>query len=169
MNTAEIFKDRLRAAAGAKECKQAEIARQIRVSRASVSLWFHGTVEPQGKHLRALARYLNVREEWLLGQESNGANSARLDVLDSRLFVDGSGAVNDRALADEIVRRALMDLQKELMDLAAAYLALPQNERDHWRTCILDAAAPYRSGRPTTRAIEKPQRPKNNKPPKRAR
>ncbi len=52
---------------------QEELARRVRVSMRSVAAWESGSTTPRQRHLRALARALNVPVEQLLastGDES---------------------------------------------------------------------------------------------------
>jgi transcriptional regulator with XRE-family HTH domain len=91
---------------------QADVARQLAVTRTAVHLWRRGAAEPRPERLDQLALLLGVRAEWLAtgaGPEAPGPADATRALVRARAEVDAARRALYRAeqrLAAVASRRA---------------------------------------------------------------
>ncbi len=72
-----ILGSRIEEARKRSSLSQAELARKMGVTRASVVMWESGDKEPSTKHLRELAVTLGVSSDYLLGIDNSTVISIR--------------------------------------------------------------------------------------------
>lgn len=77
------FGDRIRSERTRLGLSQAELARRIRVTRASVSVWEHGDVKAlKHDNIKALTKLFGVSDDWLMhGKGSRGEPTAELQLI----------------------------------------------------------------------------------------
>jgi transcriptional regulator with XRE-family HTH domain len=123
----------------------AAIARELKVTRATVSHWFSGRSDPNGASLSALADLLRVRWQWLArgqlpkrpsepGRSAQGAaestttHEARpYEPVELAIMVDG------------------MELTREALEIAKMWMELPGSERQELKRRIKERVKIYGS------------------------
>lgn len=68
-----------------KNLKQADIARATGKSTAAVTKWLKGDNIPKAENLKAIAKLLNVSDEWLLTGKGDGQASKKIDLGESNV------------------------------------------------------------------------------------
>lgn len=165
---------------------QAEIAREIKVERATVSHWFSGRSEPTGGHLSALADFLGVRWQWLTEGKvpkrgGNGYVTTNYDAaleplvkLMAQLPDDARKMLEQQArgylalhgkLGDD-VGAATMDIRKQAQEIITAWMALPENEREDFKRQLETASLRYRRHVPDAHLahLARPDRQRSSSP-----
>ncbi len=70
-----MINEKIRQSRTAQKMTQEGLAKQIGLSKATISQWESGTTEPNGKNLVALAKALRVTVEWLLDDKATALPS----------------------------------------------------------------------------------------------
>lgn len=65
----EQFSKRLQVLFEKRECKAVELEMALKVGRATVSRWRNGWTLPNDSQVKEIARFFNVRYEWLVGRD----------------------------------------------------------------------------------------------------
>lgn len=66
------FHSRLKEKLEEKKLKPADLARGVDVSSVAVGKWVHGDSIPKAEKLKAISKFLNVSDDWLLTGRENG-------------------------------------------------------------------------------------------------
>lgn len=103
------FKERFKEALEIKQKKPADIAKQLGVSRSTISQYLKGTIVPKRERLVELSRALNVNPVWLMGlpvsmrdELSRGNDSQHLADYIATQTAFNSISETDKALVEVI-------------------------------------------------------------------
>ncbi len=141
----ETFGQRLLAILKENHISSYKLAKEIHVSRATISNYINGKTKPSGSILYALSQYLRVSREWILtGQgdknpESQGEETAKAMSLGDRIellkaakgltdeYLAGLLKLSDKSFGAIVHQGALSSSEKELIE---RQFGLPH----HWLT-----------------------------------
>ncbi|MBQ9328913.1 MAG: helix-turn-helix transcriptional regulator [Solobacterium sp.] len=114
------FIERLEEAMSTKRIKPAELARAMNVSKATISRYLSGIMQPAGQNLVKMANILDVSPAWLVGENVAGADEEYYDLINDvkavKLTKEERDLIEQYRNAEPILRksaRIILDTSEE--------------------------------------------------------